>query len=56
MPHTTTKNQRTKRVDTRPNEVTGILIWVLLLDDDDDDDKVTVTLLYNTFCRKYGEC
>ena len=46
MPHTTTKNQRTKRVDTRPNEVTGILIWVLLLDDDDDDDdddKVTVT-------------
>ena len=35
MPHTTTKNQRTKRVDTRPNEVTVIMIISYYCLDDD---------------------
>ena len=50
MPHTTTKNQRTKRVDTRPNEVTDILIISYYCLDDQ----------YHFFlilvCRKYDEC
>jgi len=46
MPHTTTKNQRTKRVDTRPNEV--ILTRVILL-------PYPEFLMHYYLHRKYGE-